>query len=846
MLVVVSSLAPPALSQQADPDPFAGVEEMVVTGSGTAALLAPQSTSAIAFDTAALDAYGVEDLGDIAAYVPNLEIRSVNATNASFFVRGVGLQDFGANASSSVPIFQDGVPRNPSATQLTGLYDIGGLSVLRGPQGSDNRRNASAGAFLIQTAKPEPDYSGFATATVARITSVDARDANRYSMEAAMNAPVFEDIISVRLSARYSHENPWFENGCANRVPIEDRPERGRGPGGLDEPGVRFCGETFQRRDENNTRNGKSHVEPFLSKYLGEVDDYAFRGQIRINPPDNPMDWTFRAELSNLNRDSTLGQVFGTGGGLGGEDSAGYRDPDITARFNELEPGVAAANPGVTGTDLRNLVLVDLGKELYKDPLDQKPFRGDFDSPGRVLLETHSASTTGLIDLDDFDVEINFGFLDYRLSEKRDTDLTPNIRFPSRGNNQAWELYGDTKFSGETIGDLPLEWDTGFYTLVQKVEAFQIQQILEVERSNQFTEEIYSFGVFAQGRYEFLEAFTLSAGMRYNWERKDFEVSDERDTTSSGGILIERESRNQRTWDALTGFAEIRYDFTEDFGAYMKYSRGFKAGHFNPSRADQAKNPDVGYADPEQIDALEWGLNFAAWAGRLTGDGALFFYNYKNYQVFRLTTEATGVFRSINSARRARNYGAEFDITISPLEGFVPEEIEGLRFNFRGGWLETSYIDFTIAEQRQFPGGNIGVPIDYSGNSLISAPNLQFSGTLTWPVLLGRFGTFTPQYDFTWTDDTPFDPNEGRGELDAFGNDRFQSYLVGNRAFVLHNIRLSWSPPGESGLAVSGWCRNIEDRRYKTFAVDISTFSGQQLIFTSDPRMCGADIRFSW
>jgi hypothetical protein len=54
------------------------------------------------------ETYGVEDLGDIAAYVPNLEIRSQNATNASFFVRGVGLQDFGANASSSVPIFQDG------------------------------------------------------------------------------------------------------------------------------------------------------------------------------------------------------------------------------------------------------------------------------------------------------------------------------------------------------------------------------------------------------------------------------------------------------------------------------------------------------------------------------------------------------------------------------------------------------------------------------------------------------------------------------------------------------------------------------------------------------------------
>ncbi|MBY0402047.1 Plug domain-containing protein, partial [Myxococcota bacterium] len=118
---------------------------MIVTGSGTSELLNPSSTSTIAFDTQDLANIGVEDVGDLDAYVPNLEIASVNATNASFFVRGVGLQDFGANASSSVPIFQDGVPRNPSATQLVGLFDIAGLSVLKGPQGSGNLRNASAG-----------------------------------------------------------------------------------------------------------------------------------------------------------------------------------------------------------------------------------------------------------------------------------------------------------------------------------------------------------------------------------------------------------------------------------------------------------------------------------------------------------------------------------------------------------------------------------------------------------------------------------------------------------------------------------------------------------------------------
>ena len=47
--------------------------------------------------------------------------------------------------------------------------------------------------------------------------------------------------------------------------------------------------------------------------------------------------------------------------------------------------------------------------------------------------------------------------------------------------------------------------------------------------------------------------------------------------------------------------------------------------------------------------------------------------------------------------------------------------------------------------------------IDYSGNPLISAPNLNVVGIFTWPLVIDGFGTITPQYDFTWTDDTPFD-----------------------------------------------------------------------------------------
>ncbi len=831
-----------AQQQGADVDPFAGVEEMVVTGASSAELLNPSSTSAIAFDADALSDIGVEDVSDLAAYVPNLEIASVNATNASFFIRGVGLQDFGANASSSVPIFQDGIPRNASATQLVGLFDIGGLSVLKGPQGSRNLRNASAGAFIVKTNAPEPEYSGSARMSLSRIASVDARDANRYSFETAMNAPVFEDIVSVRLSARYSHENPFWENRCANRIPIADRPVQVQG-----QPSVALCGEQVGV-------GSSSQVTPYLHRFVGEVDDYGFRGQVRIDPSDVPMEWTFRVELSNLNRDSTAGQHVGTGAGfLGQGDVLGYRDRDLVNRNATLLARIREQNPTMPLAVARQLARQKLEKEVYKDPLDRRPYAGDINTPGRTILETHSFSTTGVFEADAAETTLNLGFVDYRKSEGRDTDLSPNQRFGSIANDQAWEVYGDLAVQGDSIGSVPLSWDTGIYSIYEKVEALNRQDLTSLEQGGvqnftEFTQQIFGWGIYAETSYEFLEAFTFSAGLRYNWERKDFEVDNNAVRLLFGNLtkFITAQSDNQRTWDALTGFVNLEYAFTEDITTYLKYTRGFKAGHFNPSDAGAAKVPGEGFADPENIDSFEWGINSSFWASRVNGTGAFFFYNYKDYQVFRLTTNFQGVSRVVQNAKQARSFGAEFELTVRPLEGFVPEEIEGLSMTFRGGWLEAQFVEFAVTEQRIFDSGSLGVPIDYSGNALLNSPNLQASALFSWPLVTDQYGTFTPQYDFTWTDDVPFDPNNGRGEPTTDGQNRFQPYHLGNRAYILHNVRFTWTPPNDPGFEVSGWCRNVTDERYKTFAIDLSTFSTQQLVYVADPRLCGADFRFTW
>ncbi|MFP6655008.1 MAG: TonB-dependent receptor, partial [Myxococcota bacterium] len=308
-----------------------------------------------------------------------------------------------------------------------------------------------------------------------------------------------------------------------------------------------------------------------------------------------------------------------------------------------------------------------------------------------------------------------------------------------------------------------------------------------------------------------------------------------------------RSSDNRRTWDGVTGFGEVGYRFTEEIMTYVKYTRGYKAGHFNPSKPTAAKVPGEGFADPETIDAFEWGLDFSTWAGRISGNAAVFFYDYKNYQVFRLNSTPVGVFRQIQNAKTARIYGAEMELTILPLDGIAPKSIDQLRLNLRGGWLESEYLEFSVTEERVLGGGpGVSVTIDNTGNPLISAPKLQASLSVVWPIELDRFGTIIPQYDLAWTDDVPFDPNEGRGQVDGRGESFYRPFQIGNQAYALHNVRLSYEPPGTSGTRVSGWCRNVTDERYTNFAVDLTTFAGLQLHFLGDPRTCGVDLRFNW
>ena len=187
----------PALAQTVDPseDPWAGVEEMLVTGSSTGALLSDTATSAIAFDAGELEDIGAQDVSDLARFTPGLEIPTSSATTPTFFIRGVGLNDQNANAAGAIAIYVDGVPINAPAIQLASLYDIENVEVLRGPQGYTDARNASGGLINTVTRKPDGEVDPGQLRT-------EFGNYGYQDVEGAVGFPILGDTLSgpTRLS----------------------------------------------------------------------------------------------------------------------------------------------------------------------------------------------------------------------------------------------------------------------------------------------------------------------------------------------------------------------------------------------------------------------------------------------------------------------------------------------------------------------------------------------------------------------------------------------------------------------------------------------------------------------
>jgi outer membrane receptor protein involved in Fe transport len=843
--------------------PTEGVEEILVEGQTTGAIDVEAPVSATSFDASDLEALGVGDISDLAAYTPNTEIRTTGATTPTFFIRGVGLNDFTANGEGAIAIYQDDVVLSLPAIQLGQLFDVQDVNVLRGPQGTGPARNASGGAIQVISKRPSGETQGFLRSEFGRYSYVD--------VEGALEVPVVPDVLSTRISFRVEERDPFVRNGCATDLPLNlddlSDPvnlERVSEPNRRSQPPI--CSENARVPipNPNPPPNGYSisAIKPGLDSQVNDTSRWAARALVRFQPQETDLDILLNVHFARVDQLYTVGQSIGTDGSFVTEDgervtdffggnSRGYRPDEIINQQRRIERrlGIEDTLPLTPERQaIQERAQRILSRKLAEN-LDDRPYFGDYNNPGRERMQSWGSSLAVDWEGDDFHLKNIVAFEDYDRFRDQDADYSSRVLFEARVQDRAWQASEDLRLSGE-LDDYPVQWEVGALFLMKEFDNDRRDDggnnVIDVRVI--YNEKTIGGNVFAKGIWEFFDDFSLEGGVRYNMERKIFDQRlfraslvprpDAARPCKPPTTPVEDCDADQLE-HAPTGSLSLTYHAADELTFYWKYSRGWKSAQFSAGGATSIFRA----AKPETVDSFEVGTSGSWFDGRLSARASAFHYTYSDYHVFITRSDAsTPPVREVVNADDALLYGAEIEATLEPFDDFV--------VNLRGGWIESEFLDFSLESFTEIPQQPPAAPIatlveqDYTGNRLPNTPRFTFSGSVEYTWELWGHGSLTPRWDFTWTDDVYFDQTDGRGNPNADNVIFMPDLAIGQRDYWLHNVRLAYRTPA-GGVEIAGWVRNVADKRYKALAFDASAagFVGN---IVGDPRTYGVTIGLSW
>jgi iron complex outermembrane receptor protein len=928
------------------------IEEILITGEKQNTLQdAP--TSSTSFSAGELQALRIEDIADLADYTPNLEINTAfAASNPTIFIRGIGLKDYNANAAGAVAVYQDGVNINSPAIQLGQLFDIDGIDVLRGPQGSVNGRNATAGAIMIRSAMPDGE---FGVSTSLTYGNYDDKE-----VEAAINIPLIEDMLSMRVSGTAQWRDGYTKNHCAGwnpekygkvdpgQIPTEelyasliplaqwengqavraeigrlkgqdvtfpknpDDPDRGseafvfldwdaardtqrtiaKGSIGwgtdknpvilredlldidgnvvatkgtnvgyirasfrvddvdnacfMKSPGFLATYESeFLNPGESDKANGvwnEDALQPGLAEFAGlnrytnNVDNWAARMVLLFEPLDN-MEWMLNAHGTQNRGDSAHLQMLGAqgrdDGGFNERQQGGFSEFNADRSIKQISEDFGSPPLGEGIRDVKGLISPDRSGLGGGDP-----FAGFYDKDGIEYIDAWGINGKGFLDLGAVIITLLYDYEWYDRVVEDEGDATPLRIYPAVWSDSAWQTTEELRIEGE--GER-YKWTGGFFFLHEELTAnnfFPDTQQFRIDQD--FAQKLTSWAPYLAGEIDLVEEamipgiyeLTLSGGVRYNQEHKEFSlVSSAIGTSSNISVIQLPEETVEATWKEWTGDVKLTYTpFSNEYGSllsYLSYGHGFKGGHFNAGLTISGGDPeqDIDPVEPEFIDAIELGFRTRWFDDRVIFNAAVFRYWYQDLQVFDITNEPgkLPIQKLLNSD--ADVLGAEAELRLRPLPG--------LMISANLGWLDSEFKEFKVIKTIQTSRDPKPIPVefDYTGNVLVAAPEWNWSVITEYEIPLFGWGSLVPQYDFNY---------RSKGYLDPQMADP-----ISQEGYWLHNARIAYRTPDER-IELAFWVSNIFEETYK---IDVFDFSrGEQSILEvwAEPRTYGVTLSLNW
>jgi iron complex outermembrane receptor protein len=658
------------------------IEELVVTAEKREQSLQDVPVAVSAFTDERRELVGINSVQDLTNFTPGLAY-STNNDRAS--LRGIGRFSNNRSTEGGVAMYNDGFYTSSVTAFAQSTLFLERTEVLRGPQGTLYGKNAIGGALNIVSKRPTDEFFGEVRATYGNYETK--------ALEGAISGPLF-GTVRGRLAASWGHIgkgvfenlNPntpdegnrgavWTVEGQLDGSLADGKLEwwlkhsttewhtLGRGPGGRTSItyGNRVTNNPLQAPLTPNAANfglPSSLLPSANCQFCYDTDDGNF---INLESNTTTLNVVFHADSFDIKYIT----------GLTYYDYRLQTDLDGTSRQAPFLlgplPNPLAAIPGQPAT---------VSPIYFPRQHNQYQEEVWWFSNELNIASTHDGPMQWLFGVYQYREGSN-----YRLSD---------ARFPDDARFETPILFNATNPTA-TVAAAP--------------NPLRRYAVGESQNKNQ------SYAAFGQIDWQLTEEFKVTAGLRYTHDEKtSFEgarlfclytascpvsrvngrpvditaaaspgfstingvqVTDQAVVGGVAGIYTDpttglRHRLLNYDWSAMTGTFGIDWKPDPDTLAYVKYSRGYKAGGFDSGTTTLQTFVTT---EKEIIDAYEIGLK-KTFGGTFQLNASAFFYDYQDIQIplsFFNETLGANQTRFVN-VPSAENYGLELEATWQPID----------------------------------------------------------------------------------------------------------------------------------------------------------------------------------
>jgi iron complex outermembrane receptor protein len=754
-MMVVSTVIPVASALAEDT-----LDEIVVTAQKREQSAQDVGIAISAFSGEQLQNLGISNSSELSAITPGL-----NSTGAqggflrTFSIRGVTLNDYNPQQESPVAGYIDEVYIGSVQAQAFALFDTDHVEVLKGPQGTLFGRNATGGLVQFVTRKPSDTYNGYVSASYGSFSTKQ--------FEGAFGGPLVGDRIEFRVAGFFNNNNAYLDNLI--------------GP------------------DIGNTKTsaGRLHLKFKISdQFTALLSGRVGRTEWGIGGAQQQL-----ASIATVNANGaqTNGRYLGSNetaqiltpaGPVGarpvaGGDYFGVVDPDGRGpqTINQYVGGASSATTN-QGTNYNWSIATGTTLNLNWRPSEQYSVTSLTDY-SHFNWRSGAPITSG--------PNFAFGFDTFAPDISQ---LSEELRVNASYSNLNWVagVYGMDLYSHAGTA-------YGFYLGPTGDQRFD------------FTQHTKTYSGFGQVEWQFVPTLSAIVGARIIHEKKDFEYRsyfDDAITGPSPDILdfnpstspLAKQSNN--LWSGKVGLNWKPQDGTL---LYVSANRGVKAAGFNAVIAPATSSASDFTFAPETLYDYEAGFKTEFADRRIRVDGAVFHYDYRNYQAY----ESRNFSNFIVNAK-AHESGAEIDVDARPMTGLDLV-------------LGTAYTSAVVENVAVSPGFNADRVPAFTPRFEVNA-----MARYEWPLVSGlrmavqADGSYRSAYFMQLTD---FDD-------------------MRNGGYALLNAKLSLLGGDNARWAVDASVKNLANRSYMVSAFDVSQSLGLSDVAYNEPRIYQIGVRYDF